>query len=211
MSDARNSANSLRGGGAKQTGGVGRTHKAISGRNGTTPKNGLEDFEKKDARSEAKRMLQLQIMSKQLANSVREACLTYHTEEEFEEFDIPMPDPGTALKKLKAMREFTQNWYDKDFRDEWLQRVTEIWEKELMDEYARAFAAEKEKREAAAKASNSSTVDETPMTIEELEAKISSLEAGSEERARLKKKLKKKKQKQNKKEVNDDNGDGDLD
>jgi len=195
MSDARNSSNSLRGGGAKQTGGAGRTHKFV-GQN--HQRSGLltEDLEKRDARSEAKRLLQLQIMSKQLANSVRAACLTNHTEEEFEEFNIPMPDPGTALKKLKAMREFTQNWYDKEFRDEWLQRVTEIWEKELMDEYARAFAAEKERREAAKRGSE----DNEPMTIEELEAKIASLEPGSEERAKLKNKLKKKKQKQKKKE-----------
>jgi hypothetical protein len=206
MSDARNSSNSLRGGGAKQTGGAGRTHKFVGHNH---QRNGLltQDLEKKDARTEAKRLLQLQIMSKQLANSVRAACLTNHTEEEFEEFNIPMPDPGSALKKLKAMREFTQNWYDKEFRDEWLQRVTEIWEKELMDEYARAFAAEKERREAA---NQHNSQENEPMSIEELEAKIASLEPGSEERTKLKKKLKKKKQKQNKKE-NAATNDDDLD
>ena len=203
MSDARNSSGNVRGGGAKQTGGAGRTNKAVSGKGGS--RSGiLSDMEMKNDRSEAKRNLQLQMMSKQLALSVRAACLTYHTEEEFEEFNIPIPDPASAMRKLKAMREFTQNWYDKEFRDEWLDRVTKVWEEELMAEYKAAFDAEIAAR-AAAHAQAAGTENEA-MTIEELEAKVQSLEVGSEERNRLKKKLKKRKQKKakNSNNQNDD-------
>mmetsp|Transcript_115496 Transcript_115496/g.172571 ORF Transcript_115496/g.172571 Transcript_115496/m.172571 type:complete len:208 (-) Transcript_115496:319-942(-) len=190
MSDARNSSGNIRGGGAKQTGGGGRTSKSVQngGKNGTV----LSDLEapKLNARSEAKRNLQMQVMSKQLANSVRAALMNDHTEAEYEEFNIPMPDPATALKKLKAMTELTKNWYDKEFREEWLQKVNELWQNELREQYEAAFAA-------AERVNRSANTDNTEgMSIEELEAKIQSLEVGSEERTRLKKKLVNKKKKQ---------------
>jgi hypothetical protein len=73
-----------------------------------------------------------------------------------------------------------------------------------MAEYKAAFDAEIAAR-AAAHAQAAGTENEA-MTIEELEAKVQSLEVGSEERNRLKKKLKKRKQKKakNSNNQNDD-------
>jgi hypothetical protein len=207
MADARNSSGNIRGGGAKQTGGGGRTAKGApksGGKNGSILGD-LESSNQND-RSEAKRNLQMQSMSKQLASSVKAALMADHTEEEYEEFNIPLPDATSALKKLKAMKEFTKNWYDKDFREQWLQRVTQLWEEELRAEYQAAFAAAK------AKASGGSgDTENEAMTIEELEDKIQSLEVGSDERSRLKKKLanKRKKQKAKKSKAATTNGDGD--
>ena len=197
MSDARNSSNSLRGGGAKQTGGSGRTGRYAGGNNAKSEllaQNGLQAHAE---HSEAKRRLQLQATSKQLAADMRTRLLEYHTAEEYQEYDIPLPSTDDARNKLKAMKEFTQKWYDKDFREEWLQTVTKVWLEELKAQYEAAVAArngnsnEKEQQE-----------EGEAMSIEELEEKIANLDVNTppEERQRLKKKLKKKKQRAKDKE-----------
>mmetsp|Transcript_34990 Transcript_34990/g.68891 ORF Transcript_34990/g.68891 Transcript_34990/m.68891 type:complete len:213 (+) Transcript_34990:57-695(+) len=198
MSDARNSSNNLRGGGAKQSGGSGRTTKgAYSQKDGATI--GVLGEVKND-RSDAKRNLQLQLLAKQLAGSVRKAILESHTEAEYEKFDIPLPDPASATKKLKAMKEFTEDWYDKDFRHEWLLKVTEVWKEELRKEYQEAFAAER-----AAKGDTVGASDfdcpfaEREASIEALEILLQCPDITPEQRKRLKNKLKKKKQKAKKK------------
>eukprot|EP00592_Proboscia_alata_P006627 CAMPEP_0194362620 /NCGR_PEP_ID=MMETSP0174-20130528/10392_1 /TAXON_ID=216777 /ORGANISM="Proboscia alata, Strain PI-D3" /LENGTH=203 /DNA_ID=CAMNT_0039135601 /DNA_START=79 /DNA_END=690 /DNA_ORIENTATION=- len=196
MSDARNSSNNIRGGGAKQTGGSGRTNKyAAGGSSAKADLLGLESSKQND-RSEAKRKLQLQITSKQLAASIREKLLEWHTQEEYDAHDIPLPSTDDAKSKLKAMKEFTQNWYDKDFREEWLQTVTEVWLEELKARYEAAV-------EAALAARNPKKGEDEgeAMTIEELQELIQNLDVNvpAEERQRLKKKLKRKKQKQKEK------------
>jgi hypothetical protein len=204
MSDARNSSGNIRGGGAKQTGGSGRTAKGAGGqKGGKSSLDGLLGGEI-DRKEEAKRYLQLQIMSKQLANSVRAAILLEsaetgegpRTEAEYERFDIPMPDPNTAIRRLKAMKEFTEDWYDADFREQWLGRLCEVWTKELRAAYAAFWAAEKAHRDGATKNGGcGGAADNEAMSIEELEAMIASLDTSGEERTRLKKKLKKRRQK----------------
>jgi hypothetical protein len=210
MSDARNSSGNIRGGGAKQTGGAGRSAKGAAP-NQSSKASVLGGSDYIDPRSEAKRNLQLQVMSKQLASIVKAACLTAHTEEEYQEFNIPMPDPGAAMKKLKAMKEFTQNWYDKDFREQWLLRVRAVWEEELRAEYRAAFEAANRRSNGgstsgAGKESEHSSKDEateeTPMSIPELEAMIERVDISAEERKRLKTKLKNKKKKQKAKKKN---------
>jgi hypothetical protein len=198
MSDARNSSGNVRGGGAKQTGGSGRTSKGAGGQKGGS--KGLDGLERVDDRNaEAKRYLQLQIMSKQLANSVRAALLAgeegsgeARAEADYERCDIPMPDPGTAMRKLKAMKEFTEDWYDKQFREDWLDRVCQVWAKELRAEYDAFWAAQRTR-------DNANSKDGEAMSIEELEAMIQSPDTSAEERKRLKTKLKKRRQKANKK------------
>jgi hypothetical protein len=129
-------------GGNKQTGGSGRTTKGARQKGGA--KNGLFGFEKEvDRNTEAREYLQLQMLSKQLASSVRAACLTFHTEAEYKKFNIQMPDPASALRKLKNMRRFTQGWYDTDFRAQWLLRVQAVWEKELQADFEAAEKATK--------------------------------------------------------------------
>jgi len=118
MSDARNSSNNLRGGGSKQTGGSGRTNKYAS-QNRSNLLNGYNK-EQEGERSEAKRKLQLLVSSKQLASDVRTLLLEEHTEEEYNNVNIPLPSTEDAKKKLKSMKEFTEKWYDKGFREEWL-------------------------------------------------------------------------------------------
>lgn len=199
MSDARNSSNSLRGGGAKQTGGSGRTQKYAMG-NHKTEKLGLKGLAAQQERSDAKRKLQLQVTSKKLAADMRAALLKYHTEEEYAEFQIPLPSTEDAKAKLKAMKEFTENWYDKDFREEWLQTVTEVWLEELKTKYEEAVLAAMAAREA-----SKPQEEGEAMSIEELTEYIANLDPNtpSEERQRLKKKLKRKKQRQKAKEKND--------
>jgi hypothetical protein len=205
MSDARNSSGNVRGGGAKQTGGAGRTNKAAAG--GSSKSELLGGLAKQNDRSDAKRKLQLQVTSKELAASVRDKLLTYHTEEEYNAHDIPLPSTEDAKQKLKAMKEFTQKWYDKEFREQWLTTVTEVWLEELKAQYEAAVQAA---MAAHNKNKNSNTTagadggEGEAMSMEELEEAIANLDANdvslSEERQRLKKKLKRKKQKQKDKE-----------
>lgn len=197
MSDARNSSNNLRGGGSKQTGGAGRTNKYATGNN-KTELLGQAGLRAHQDRSDAKRKLQLQVTSKRLAADMRAALLGYHTEAEYEEYQIPLPSTEDAKQKLKAMKEFTEKWYDKEFREEWLQTVTEVWLEELKAKYEAAVEAAM----AARNPSSSDNDEGVAMTIEELTEKIASLgpDVSSEERQRLKKKLKRKKQKARDKE-----------
>jgi len=194
MSDSRNSSNSVRGGGAKQTGGAGRTNKHATG-NQKTDLLGQQGLQAHNDRSEGKRKLQLQLTSKQLAADVRATLLSYHTEKEYEEYQIPLPSTDDAKKKLKAMKEFTEKWHDKEFREEWLQTVTDVWLEELKSKYEAAVEAAK-----AAKNPPQEQKEGVAMSIEELQEMIQNLDTNvsPEERQRLKKKLKKKKQRQQK-------------
>jgi len=196
MSDARNSSNSIRGGGAKQTGGSGRTNKHASSANSKADL--LGQLPEGNARSDAKRKLQLQVTSKQLAAGIRASLLEYHTEEEYEEFQIPLPSTEDAKKKLQTMKELTEKWYNKEFREEWLKTVTEVWLEELKAQYEAAVEAAKAARNPHTQAGG---VEGEAMSIEELQEKIANLDVNvpSEERQRLKKKLKKKRQKEKEK------------
>lgn len=200
MSDARNSSNALRGGGARQTGGSGRSGRQTSN-NFKQDLLGQKGLRAHQERSEAKRKLQLQVTSKKLAADVREALLMHHTEAEYEEFQIPLPSTEDAKIKLKAMKESTERWYDKDFREDWLQTVTQVWLEELNAKYEEAvqaaMAARKKMQE-----QSSPSVEGEAMSIEELTAMIANLGADTpaEERQRLKKKLKRKKQRARDKE-----------
>jgi hypothetical protein len=205
MSDARNSSGNVRGGGAKQTGGSGRNTRGGGSQGGSKSKlDGLLE-PGIDRNAEAKRYLQLQIMSKKLALQVRAAILKEsvetgegpRTEAEYERFDIPMPDPDMAMKRLKAMKEFTKNWYDADFREQWLDSVCEVWAKELQAKYAAFWAAEKHRDGGAA-------AEGEAMSIEELEVMILSPDTSGDERKRLKNKLKKRRQKENKRKPQSD-------
>ena len=196
MSDARNSSNSLRGGGARQTGGSGRTGKHASG-NQKTELLGQAGVQAHHDRSDAKRKLQLQITSKQLAADIRKLLLQHHTEEEYKDMEIPLPSTEDAKKKLQAMKDFTQKWYDKEFRDEWLQTVTEVWLEELKARYEDAVRAAM-----AARNPSKQYEEGEAMSIEELQEHIANLpeDTPPEERQRLKKKLKRKKQRAKDKE-----------
>lgn len=198
MSDARNSSNSLRGGGAKQTGGSGRTNKYAQGTNRTNTLQGINGQVQAE-RSEAKQKLQLLVSSKQLASDVRALLLEEHTEQEYTSADIPLPSTEDAKKKLKSMKEFTDKWYDKQFREEWLQTVTNVWIAEIKAQYDAAVAAA---AEAEATARQQPKEEGQPQSIEELEELIANLDDSvpAEERQRLKKKLKKKRQQKAKKE-----------
>eukprot|EP00979_Chaetoceros_neogracilis_P012440 scaffold3310_cov283-Chaetoceros_neogracile.AAC.22 len=198
MSDARNSSNSVRGGGAKQTGGSGRTTKGARQMGGAKTRLGMES-EAGDQKLDAKKQLQLKLMSKELANSVSEALLTMHTEAEFEKLNIPLPDPESAMRKLKKMKEFTMNWYDKDFREEWMLHVRELWENELLAQFEEALQAVQSAMGVGAKGANIETEGKA-MSIEELQAEIENLNLSAEQRKKLKIKLKKKKQKQKQKQ-----------
>lgn len=193
MSDARNSSNSIRGGGSRQTGGSGRTSRGSTG-NQKTDLLGQQGATAHVERSEAKRKLMLQLTSKQLAADLRARLLEYHTEEEYTAHNIPLPSTEDAKNKLKKMKEFTEKWYDKDFREEWLQTVTEVWLEELKAQYEAAVAAATQQQQPEGEA----------MSIEELQEHIANLSVDTppEERQRLKKKLKKKKQQKAKKAAN---------
>ena len=125
----------------------------------------------------------------------------HHTEAEYEEFQIPLPSTEDAKIKLKAMKEFTERWYDKDFREDWLQTVTQVWLEELNAKYEEAVQAAMAARKKMQKQSSPSVEGEA-MSIEELTAMIANLGADTpaEERQRLKKKLKRKKQRARDKE-----------
>ena len=151
MSDARNSSNSVRGGGAKQTGGSGRTNK--------------------------------------YASDVRALLLEEHTEEEYNNVNIPLPSTEDAKKKLKSMKEFTEKWYDKGFREEWLCTITGVWIAEIKAQYEAAVAAAQQQMKPEGEA----------QSIEDLEQLLANDNLPPEERQRLKKKLKKKKQQKAKK------------
>ena len=190
MSDARNSSNNLRGGGgAKQTGGSGRTNKYAS-QNRSNLLNGYNQ-EQEGERSEAKRKLQLLVSSKQLASDVRTLLLEEHTEEEYNNVNIPLPSTEDAKKKLKSMKEFTEKWYDKGFREEWLCTITGVWIAEIKAQYEAAVAAAREQQKPEGEA----------QSIEDLEQLLANDNLPPEERQRLKKKLKKKKQQKAKKEA----------
>jgi len=204
MSDARNSSNNIRGGGAKQTGGSGRTNKYAQGTNRTNLLNGL-DGQATPERSEAKRKLQLLVSSKQLAANVRALLLEEHTEDEYAQADIPLPSIDDAKRKLKAMKEFTDKWYDKGFREEWLRTVTGVWMAEIKARYdAAVAAARQQQQQQQSKQQQQSEQGEEgePQSIEELTEMIANLDANvsTEERQRLKKKLKRKKQRAKDKE-----------
>jgi len=196
MSDARNSSNSVRGGGARQTGGAGRTNKNAATGSSKAELLAQVGSQGHNDRSDAKRKLQIQVTSKQLAADVRLMLLEHHTEAEYEEYNIPLPSTEDAKKKLNAKKEFTQNWYDKKFRDEWLQTVTEVWLEELKARYEAAVEAAMAARNPPAAAEGEA------MSIEELQEIIANLDVSVslEERQRLKKKLKKKKQRAKDKE-----------
>ena len=198
MSDARNSSNALRGGGAKQTGGSGRTQKYAMG-NRKTEILGQQGLQAHMERSDAKRKLQLQVTSKKLAADMRAALLMDHTEEEYEEYQIPLPSTEDAKRKLKAMKEFTEKWYDKDFREEWLQTVTDVWLEELRAKYEAAVLAAKLARNPPPPQQQE---EGEAVSIEELTELIANLDPDTppEERQRLKKKLKRKKQRARDKE-----------
>ena len=189
MSDARNSSNNLRGGGAKQTGGSGRTNKYAS-QNRSNLLNGYNQ-EQEGERSEAKRKLQLLVSSKQLASDVRALLLEEHTEEEYNNVNIPLPSTEDAKKKLKSMKEFTEKWYDKGFREEWLCTITVVWIAEIKAQYEAAVAAAQQQQKPEGEA----------QSIEDLEQLLANDNLPLEERQRLKKKLKKKKQQKAKKEA----------
>jgi hypothetical protein len=141
MSDARNSSGNIRGGGARQTGGSGRTQKNATGGN----KKGSDILglgsEVVNKKVLTKRNLQLLTMSKQLALEAKAACLNDHTEEEYIELNVPIPDPDSAMRKLKAMTKFTSEWHDADFRERWLKHVLQVWKEELKEEFEAAAKA----------------------------------------------------------------------
>ena len=194
MSDARNSSNSLRGGGAKQTGGSGRTNKYASQNNRSNLLNGLNGEQEHGERSEAKRKLQLLVSSKQLASDVRTLLLEEHTEAEYANVNIPLPSTEDAKKKLKSMKEFTEKWYDKGFREEWLCTITGVWIAEIKAQYEAALSAAREEQQ---------KPEGEAQSIEDIEQLLLANDNNitSEERQRLKKKLKKKKQQKAKKEA----------
>jgi len=158
-------------------------------------------------RSDAKRKLQLQVTSKQLALDIRTALLHDHTEAEYQAYEIPLPSTEEAKKKLQSMKDFTEKWYDQDFRDEWLQTVTEVWLEELKTNY-QAAVQQAAAMDAAAKQQQQQQQqggggEGEAMSIEELTELIANLDPNKtapEERQRLKKKLKRKKQRARDKE-----------
>lgn len=214
MSDARNSSGNIRGGGARQTGGAGRTQKD-AGTGGSRKGNGLPCLSPQmDKKLLAKRNLQLLNMSKKLAIEVKRACFEYHTEEEYIKLNVPIPDPESALKKLRSMAKFTDDWHDSEFRERWLKTVVEVWNAELKAEFeaaAKAVAANAAAKEQWEK--NKKTLGETnannseegvPVSTEELEAMLQDVNLSAEERKKAKKKLKKRNQKANKKNADAD-------
>mmetsp|Transcript_13809 Transcript_13809/g.23455 ORF Transcript_13809/g.23455 Transcript_13809/m.23455 type:complete len:212 (-) Transcript_13809:179-814(-) len=209
MSDARNSSGNIRGGGSRVTGGSGRTqkHADTGGRKGGgIPGTGSEVLDQKEL---ARRNLQMLSMSKQLALMARESCFTDHTEAEYEELNVPMPDAETAMKKLKAMVKATDDWYDAGFRERFLYDVFEVWKKELKAEFE-AAAAKAAASKTAAKQKRSgmggegdeggaNTVEGVAMSTEELEAMLQDINITGDERKKIKKKLQKRR-KQSKKQ-----------
>eukprot|EP00978_Attheya_sp_CCMP212_P000415 scaffold848_cov54-Attheya_sp.AAC.1 len=199
MSDARNSSGNIRGGGSRETGGSGRTQKNVGtggNRNGSDIPGMGEVVDKKEL---ARRNLQLLSMSKQLALMAREACFNDHTEEEYEELNVPIPDPQSAMRKLKAMTKSTNDWYDADFRERWLNDVFEVWKKELKAEFeaaakAVAFnAATKQKRDGrnSNNEGGADTAEGVAVSTEELEAMLQNVNITGDERKKIKKKLQK--------------------
>jgi hypothetical protein len=142
MSDSRNGAGNLRGGGGKQTGGSGRTTKGARQQGGKNASFFEGDVDPKAA---AREHLQLQIMSKKLASAVKAGATSQagRTEQEYTRYNIKMPDPASAMKRLKGMQSFTQGWKDQEFRAKWLLRVQAVWEKELEADFEAAEQAAK--------------------------------------------------------------------
>ena len=142
MSDSRNGAGNLRGGGGKQTGGSGRTTKGARQKGGKNASFFEGDVDPKAA---AREHLQLQMMSKKLASAVKAGATSQagRTEQEYKKYNIEMPDPASAMKRLKGMQSFTQGWKDQEFRAKWLLRVQAVWEKELEADFEAAEQAGK--------------------------------------------------------------------
>ena len=103
-----------------------------------------------------------------------------------------MPSTEDAKKKLKSMKEFTEKWYDKGFREEWLCTITGVWIAEIKAQYEAAVAAAREEQQ---------KPEGEAQSIEDLEQLLANDNLPLEERQRLKKKLKKKKQQKAKKEA----------
>eukprot|EP01083_Nonionella_stella_P143225 444637_1 len=192
MSDARNSSGNIRGGGARQTGGAGRTQKD-AGTGGNRKGGGLPGLTSQlpDKKELARRNLQLLTMSKKLAIEAKRFCFENHTEEEYIKLNVPIPDPESALKKLRSMTKFTDDWYDAEFRERWLQTVADVWNAELKAEFeaaakaAETNAAAKEKWENDKKKKESGengNVEGVPVSTEELEAMIQDMDLSAEER-----------------------------
>lgn len=232
MSDARNSSGNIRGGGSRQTGGSGRTSKA-AGTGGAKKAGDITGLSASvtDKKVLARRNLQLLTMSKKLAIEAQKACFEEHTEEEYKELNIPLPDPDSAMKKLRKMTKFTNDWHDADFRERWLKSVLKVWRVELREQFEAAAKAKKANDEAKAKwerdkklraegksihdnndngASNGNgdNNEGSPMSTEQLEAMLEDVNLSGEERKKIKKKLKKRKQKA-KKKIGDGNDNDD--
>jgi hypothetical protein len=231
MSDARNSSGNIRGGGARQTGGSGRTQKNAAGGGSNKGISGIPGLSSQvlDKKLLAKRNLQMLSFSKKLAIEARKVCLEEHTEEEYIELNVPMPDPESALKKMRSMTKLTDDWHDQVFRDRWLRTVLKVWNAELKAQFDAAVKAkaanaaakeefEKKKKmressgEATTRSDTSANVDAniegTPVSIEELEAMLQDVSLSADERKKIKKKLKKRKQKASKKKNTQGDGDG---
>lgn len=109
--------------------------------------------------------------------------------------NVPLPDPETALVKLRAMAKFTEEWHDAAFRERWLGDVLEVWNRELKESYEKAVRAAEERRGVRGDGNGEGVA----VSIGELEAMLRDVDLSVEERAKLKKKLKKRKQKEKKK------------
>ncbi|OEU21270.1 hypothetical protein FRACYDRAFT_234897 [Fragilariopsis cylindrus CCMP1102] len=148
MSDARNSSNSLRG--AKSSGRSNKLKNNMA--TGSLKSTGLKlnGVGGNNERMDAKKKLQLQLASKQFSKSINDALSlsdSHYTKNQqaYKEYSIPLPSTEDAKKKLQAMKDFTEKWYDKDFREEWLQTLTQLWLDELKEQYEAAVKAAKEK------------------------------------------------------------------
>ena len=206
MADSRNGCGNLRGGGNRTSGGSGRNTTKFKTGNSRGP-GALGGAGKMDRKLLAKRNLQLLAMSKQLALEARQACLMDHTMEEWEELEVPMPDPESAMKKLKAMSDFTEDWHDAEFRARWLKSVLEVWKRELMEEFKKAFEtkiainATARARWEAKRKNGGVEPQRKAQSTAELEAMLQDASISGEERKKIKKKLKKRKQREKKKEA----------
>mmetsp|Transcript_10357 Transcript_10357/g.15136 ORF Transcript_10357/g.15136 Transcript_10357/m.15136 type:complete len:225 (-) Transcript_10357:36-710(-) len=223
MSDARNSSGNIRGGGARLTGGSGRSQKS-AGVGGNKKGSGIPGMgsEVVDKKTMARRNLQLLAMSKQLALEAREACFNEHTEEDFAELNVPIPDPESAMRKLKAMTKFTSEWHDSEFRERWLEDVLQVWKEELLAQFEAALKAMNKQKSDAAKQKQASNVngaggeklngtnsnngggDEVPVAVstEELEAMLQNVDITGKERKKIKQKLQKRRKQKEKQEAN---------
>ena len=126
MSDARNSSNSIRGGGARVTGGSGRTSKQASNSKDDLAGGSSSDSAAAAARAHAR----LQAQSKQLA---RDVLVEVVFDAEWKEHKMEMPTASLALKRMKAA-EMRKVWYEEDEKD-WLEALKNEWIEELRGEF----------------------------------------------------------------------------